>query len=608
MAYPDSILHNVSSPARYTGGEWNSIVKEWETTEVKVALAYPDIYEIGMSNLALPVLYELLNKQSGVLAERVYAPWVDMEAAMREANIPLLSLESKKPIAKFDILGFSLGYELTYTNVLNMLDLSGMPTLAQERNESHPVVIAGGSCALNPEPMADFIDLFVIGEGEEAILRLIETFQRWKREGGKREDLLCQLATISGIYVPSLYYVDYHHDDSVASIMPKTPTVKPSIRRCIVAELPPGVTRPVVPYLEVVHDRGAVEIQRGCSRGCRFCQAGMIYRPRRQRSLEEVAATVGQLVTNCGYSEVSLVSLSTSDYPDIDKLVNTLVRRYRDYPLTLSLPSLRIDSFSVKLMDSLRFAKKPGLTLAPEAGSERLRQVINKTIADEQILDTVNTALGKGWTNFKFYFMAGLPTESIEDIEGIVHLVNQIRRLKKGCQPRIKLSISTFVPKAHTPFQWVAQNSQEELQLKYEILKRDLRSMRTPLSWGDPKAGLLETVLSRGDRRMGRVIHRAWQLGCTFDAWSERFNYEKWLQAFDENGIAPDFYAYRNRPLDELLPWSHIDIGVSPAFLKQEYKRTFEGINTPDCSQGKCNACGLEKWQSFCQRKYKEQG
>jgi len=605
MAYPDSILHKVANPGRYTGGEWNSIIKESETTEVKVALAYPDIYEIGMSNLALPILYELLNKQSGVLAERVYAPWVDMEAAIREANIPLLSLESKQPLAKFDIVGFSLGHELTYTNVLNMLDLGGIPPLAQDRNESHPLVIAGGGCALNPEPMADFIDVFVIGEGEEVLPRLIETFQRWKREGGKREDLLRQLATTSGIYVPSLYHIDYHIDSSVASITPKVSTAKPSIRRCVITELPPAVTKPVIPYLEAIHDRGAVEIQRGCSRGCRFCQAGMIYRPRRQRSLEEITTSVGQLVTNCGYSEVSLVSLSTSDYPDIDKLVNNLVKHYRDYPLTLSLPSLRIDSFSIKLMDSLRFAKKPGLTFAPEAGSENLRKAINKPILDEEILGTISTALGKGWMNFKLYFMVGLPTESMEDVEGIMHLVNQTRRLKNGGQPRIKLSISTFVPKAHTPFQWVAQNSEEELQLKYEILKRDLRSKRTPLSWGDPKAGFLETVLSRGDRRLGRVIQRAWQLGCSFDAWSDRFNYGKWLQAFDEIGIDPDFYAYRDRPLEEVLPWSHIDIGVSPAFLKQEYRRTFKGSNTPDCSQGKCNACGLEKWQSICQRKYK---
>lgn len=603
MAYPDSILQQLNRPARYTGGEWNRIVKDWETTRIKVALAYPDTYEIGMSNLALPILYDILNRQPDVQAERVFAPWIDMEAAMREANIPILSLESFQPLSSFDILGFSLGYELTYTNVLNMLDLAGIPIMACEREEAHPLVIAGGSCALNPEPMSDFIDLFVIGEAEEVILKLIEAFRKWKGEGGRREELLNHLAAIPGIYVPGLYQVGYHPDGTISGIEPTSASVNPAIQRCIVAELPPAATRPVVPFIEAVHDRGAIEIQRGCTRGCRFCQAGIIYRPRRQRSPEEVSEAVGQLVTNCGYSEVSLVSLSTSDYPGINRLVSTLVKQYRSHPLTISLPSLRIDSFSVGLMNALHSARKPRLTFAPEAGSERLRQAINKAVSEEDILDTIATALEKGWTNFKLYFMVGLPTETVEDVEEIGQLVNKIRRLKKIGKPRVKLSVATFVPKAHTPFQWTAQNSEEELHIKYDILKRDLQGMRVPLSWEDPRTNLLETVLSRGDRRLGGVIRRAWQLGGTFDAWSDRFNYEKWLQAFDEAGLDPAFYAYRHRPLEELFPWSHIDVGTSPAFLKQEYERTFEGRKTPDCSRGKCNSCGLESRQPVCQRK-----
>ncbi len=604
MTYPSNILHQVTKPARYTGGEWNSIIKDWDKTNIKFALCYPDLYEIGMSNMALPILYDLLNSQSDVLAERVYAPWTDMEAAMRTAGIPLLSLESKHQLKDFDIIGFSLDYELTYTNVLNILDLGQIPVLASERNDSHPIVIAGGSCCLNPEPMSDFIDFFVIGEGEEVLLELVESFRDWKGRAASKKELLRQVAAIPGIYVPSLYQVEYQADGSVKSITPTAAEAKPIIQRRLVTKLPPPVTRPVVPYIEVVHDRGAVEIQRGCTRGCRFCQAGIIYRPVRQRPQQEVLQAVGELIANCGYNVVSLVSLSTSDYPHIEELVASLVRNYDN--LALSLPSLRIDSFSVRLMESLPSRRKTGLTFAPEAGSERLRRIINKSTPEDEILETAAAAFARGWTSLKLYFMLGLPTETMDDIEGIVQLVAKIRssgRRTKGGMPQVRVSLSTFIPKPHTPFQWVAQESEQQLSAKHELLKLGLRRKGSRLSWQDPEVSLLEATLSRGDRRLGEVIYRAWKLGSTFDAWNERSNYQNWLRAFEQTGLEPSFYAQRERPLDELLPWAHIDSGVTPAFLKREYQRAIEGKETPDCRYQSCNACGLERWQPDCQQK-----
>jgi len=604
LTYPDSILYQVTRPARYTGGEWNAVIKEWDKTNIRFALCYPDLYEIGMSNMALPILYDILNSQPDVLAERVFAPWTDMEASLRSAGISLLSLESGHQLKDFDIIGFSLDYELTYTNVLNILDLAQIPVLASERNDSHPVVIAGGSCCLNPEPMADFIDFFVIGEGEEVLVELINIFRKWKKKKASRKELLKQVSAIPGVYVPSLYKVEYRADGSLKSIAPTAAEAKAVIERRIVDKLPPPVTRPVVPYIEVVHDRGAVEIQRGCTRGCRFCQAGVIYRPLRQRPQPEIMKAVGELIANCGYNEVSLVSLSTSDYPKIEELVASLDRNHNN--LALSLPSLRIDNFSVKLMDSLPARRKTGLTFAPEAGSERLRRIINKGVAEEKILETTAAAFARGWRSLKLYFMLGLPTETMEDIEEIVQLVDKIRssgRTAKGGMPQIRISLSTFIPKPHTPFQWVAQESAEQLSAKHELLKQGLRRKGSRLSWQDPEVSLLEAALSRGDRRLGKVIYDAWRSGSTFDAWDERFNYQNWLDAFQKSGLEPGFYAQRERSLDELLPWAHIDTGVTSSFLKQEYQRAIEGRETPDCHYNPCNACGLERLSADCQQK-----
>ena len=604
MANLDKILHRVTRPARYTGGEWNSVVKDWDKTPIRFALSYPDVYEIGMSNMALPILYELLNSQPDVLSERAFAPWVDMAAEMRSAGIPLFSLESRRPLTDFDVIGFSLGYELTYTNVLDILSLAGIPLQSTERDETHPLIIAGGSCALNPEPMSDFIDLFVIGDGEEVLLELLDTIRDWKRAGKTKEQMLHQAAAIEGIYVPGFYRVDYQADGTVKCITPTVPEAKPSIQRRVVSSLSPPVTRPVVPYIEVTHDRGAIEIQRGCTRGCRFCQAGIIYRPVRERPLKEVVEATEALVDECGYGELSLVSLSTSDYTGIDQLVTDLTERLNN--ITISLPSLYINTFSTSLMDALSRRKKIGLTFAPEAGSERLRRIINKNISDEELLEAFTDIFARGWTSIKLYFMLGLPEETMEDIEGIVRLVDSLRSIGRSVAsrtPQIRINLSTFVPKPHTPFQWVAHVGEEELNARQELLRAGLRRKGTRVSWQDPKTSLLEAALSRGDRRMGQVIRRAWELGSVFDAWDEHFKFENWQRAFEDNSLDIDFYARRQRSLDEILPWSHIDIGVTTDFLKREYQRALEGTQTPDCREGPCSGCGLEKVQPACQEK-----
>jgi radical SAM family uncharacterized protein len=597
----NEILHQVNRPARYTGGEWNAIVKDWAQTPIRIALAYPDTYEIGMSNMAVPILYDILNRRPDTLAERVYAPWVDMEAIMRRRGIPLFSLENQRPLKDFDIIGFSLGYELSYTNVLNMLDLAGIPVRAVDRNDEHPLVIAGGSSCHNPEPMSDFIDAFVIGDGEEVLLEFLDVYRQAK--DGTKKQLLKKLASVPGVYVPSLYKVEYHADGLVKSIAPALSGVKTRLQKRTVNKLPPSPVKPVVPYIEVVHDRGAIEVQRGCSRGCRFCQAGMIYRPVRERPRGEIIEACGEIVANCGYDEVSLVSLNTTDYTGIDKLVADLHQRYPD--LTLSLPSLRLDDFSIKLVESLPTRSRTGLTFAPEAGSERLRRVINKNITDESLLQTAAAAFQRGWTSLKLYFMIGLPTETLEDVQSIVTLVDKVRAEGKkasGKKPMIRVSVSTFVPKPHTPFQWAARLDEQALHERLDILRQGLNVKSVKFSWHDPRTGLLEAALSRGDRRIGKVIYRAWELGCRFDAWTEHYNHEKWLQAFADVGLAPAFYAGRERSTEETLPWSHIDAGVTEAFLKQELQRALKELDTPDCRVDACNACGLQDTET-CRNK-----
>lgn len=592
----EKILYHVEKPGRYVGGEHNQILKDWDAIRTHVCLVFPDIYDIGQPNLGLAILYDILNQQPDILAERAFAPWHDLEAQLRQSELPLFSLESKHPLAEFDIIGLSLPYESLYTNALNVLDLAGIPLLSSERNNEHPLVIAGGQACFNPEPMSDFIDAFVIGEGEEVTLEVIREFKQNKQAGADRQSLLLALSRIPGVYVPSLYDVNYAQDGVITNVIRSNPLIPAFVTKRIVAKLPPHPTHLIVPNIETVHDRLSIEIMRGCTRGCRFCHAGVVNRPVRQRPVEEILQIIEDGLASTGYEEIGLLSLSSSDHTQILELTKSVYEKFHDRKVFVSLPSLRIASFSVALMDELRDLRPGGgFTLAPEAASPRMQAIINKPLYNEVFEETVRTVFEHGWLSLKLYYMIGLPGETIEDVQAILDAgkrVLAIGRQIRGNRVKVHISVGNFIPKPHTPFQWYPLNSTDELQAKLDLLKEGTRRTGIKLSYNIPENTLLEAWLSRGDRRLGQVIHRAWQLGAKFDAWGENENVPLWRQAFEEVGLDPDFYAYRERSLDEILPWDHIHSGVTKAFLLRDLEWSKQGKTRKDCRE-QCYACGI---------------
>ncbi len=591
----ERILPTVEKPGRYTGGELNQVVKDWDTTQTRIALVFPDIYDIGMSNLGLAILYDLINQRDDALAERVYLPWIDMEQALRQAGVPLYSLETKHALADFDIIGVSLPYETLYTNTLNLLDLGGVPVFASERDEDDPLVIAGGHTTYNPEPMHAFIDAFVIGEGEEVIQEIINTYQEWRKSGSSRQDLLHALSRLWGVYVPSFYQAHYYPDGTLSHIEKLVQDAPLPITKRIVAKLPPPTTNFIVPYIDTVHNRIPIEIMRGCTRGCRFCQAGMITRPVRERSVDEIIEAIEIALAKTGFEEIGLLSLSSSDYTHILELVSKVAERFADKHLAISLPSLRIETFSVELMDALQNNRRSGFTLAPEAASERMRSIINKPVSTQQLLETAREIFSHGYPTIKLYFMIGHPSETLEDVQAIADLCKAVLHEGKkiiGNRAQVNAGVSTFVPKPHTPFQWVPCDTREQILAKQALLKRQLRGPGLKLSWNPPEDTLLEAWLSRGDRRMAEVIYQAWQLGAKFDAWNEHFRYDLWLDAFSATGLNPDFYTHRVRPIDEVFPWDHISTSVRKKFLVEDYLWSQNGKTRIDCRE-RCFACGI---------------
>ncbi len=596
------ILPNVEKPIRYLGNEINSIHKDWSKCKERFAFVFPDIYEIGMSHLGLQILYEIVNDIPNFVMERVFSPWVDFEAELRKHQLPIYSLESARPLTDFDIIGFTLQYELSYTNILNILELGNIPLLCKDRDDSLPIIVAGGPCAFNPEPLVDFIDLFMLGDGEEVLPDLLRLHLEHKLAGKSKDEFLLAATALPGIYVPKYYEVDYLDNGYISCISPKNPLVPQIIQKAIVKDLNKFMLKkPIVPFIDTVHDRIMLEVLRGCTHGCRFCQAGILYRPVRERKLENLVAAAEILVTNTGHNDISLTSLSSADYSCIKELSTTLIEKYKTSGVGVSLPSLRIDTFSVEVVQEIQKVRKTGLTFAPEAGTQRMRDIINKGVTEEDLIKTLEGAYRSGWTTIKLYFMIGLPYETDEDILGIAELAQKMVWLGKRIlreeeikKPlKLTVSVASFVPKSHTAFQWFAQNTREELQRKQMLLKDAFKMMKNIVyNYHDVDTSFLEAVFAKGDRRLGKVLLEAHQKGCKFDSWRDHFVMGKWMESFANCGLDPSWYAYRKLEYNDILPWEHLTSGVVSKFLSSENEKAKECALTADCRELGCVRCG----------------